>query len=72
VSDQTELHGQLALYVNGALTQAELIVFDDHLQRCSDCQSQAPRLFETVAALIPDSAPPRQTWSRIVAAIGRS
>ena len=38
MSDQTELHGRLAHYATGALTQAELIVFDDHLQRCPDCQ----------------------------------
>jgi hypothetical protein len=69
MSDHTDCHDLLELYATGALTRAEMIAFDDHLQRCPDCHSRIPRLFETVAALIPDSPPPKQTWSRIVSAI---
>ncbi len=69
MSDHTDFHDQLVLYAIGALTKAEMIEFDDHLQRCPECQTRIPRLFETVAALIPDSPPPKQTWSRILSAI---
>lgn len=71
MSDATSFHDQLVLYVTGVLTKAEMVAFDDHLQRCEDCQSRMPQLFETAAALIPDSPAPRQTWSRIVSAIAR-
>jgi anti-sigma factor ChrR (cupin superfamily) len=69
MSDHTDFCDQLVLYATGSLTKAELIAFDDHLQHCPDCQSRTPRLFETAAALIPDSPPPKQTWSRILSAI---
>lgn len=63
------IHDQLELYSAGVLTAAETIAFDDHLLGCRECQSRAPSLFETAAALIPDSPAPERTWSRIVAAI---
>lgn len=69
MSDPGRIHDQLELYTAGVLTAAEMIAFDDHLQRCRECQARTPHLFEVAAALIPDSPPPEQTWSRIVAAI---
>jgi len=71
MSDAGRIHDQLELYTTGALTETEMIVFDEHLQRCRDCQARAPHLFEVAAALIPDSPASDQTWDRIVAAIER-
>lgn len=69
MSDPGRIHDQLELYTTGVLPAAEMIAFDDHMQRCRDCQARAPNLFEVAAALIPDSPAPEQTWSRIVSAI---
>lgn len=63
------VHDQLVLYVTGVLPDAEMIAFDDHLQRCRDCQTRTPLLFETAAELIPDSPPSQRAWNRIVSAI---
>ncbi|MFP3880881.1 MAG: zf-HC2 domain-containing protein [Actinomycetota bacterium] len=63
------IHDKLALYATGTLPYAEMIAFDDHLQRCHDCQTRAPRLFAAAAELIPDSPPPERVWTRIVSAI---
>ena len=71
MSDTGRIHDQLELYTTGALSGAEMIAFDDHLQGCSHCQARAPHLFEVAAALIPDSPASEQTWNRIVAAIER-
>jgi hypothetical protein len=71
MSDTGRAHDQLELYTSGALTDSEMIAFDDHLQLCRDCQARAPRLFEVAAALIPDSPASDHTWNRIVEAIER-
>lgn len=72
MSDPGRIHDQLDLYTTGALTSAEVVAFDYHLQHCADCQARAPHLFEVAAALIPDSPASEQTWNRIVAAIERA
>lgn len=69
MSEEFSIHDNLVLYATGALPDAEMIAFDDHLQRCHDCQTRAPRLFATAAELIPDSPPPERVWNRIVSAI---
>lgn len=69
MSDAASIHDQLELYATGSLPDSEMIAFDDHLQRCRDCQTRTPRLFETAAELIPDSPPAEHVWHRIVSAI---
>lgn len=69
MTQRQEIHDQLELYAAGALEVHEMIAFDDHLVRCALCRSRAPALFETAAALIPDSPSPWTIWHRIVAGI---
>lgn len=71
MSDPVSIHDKLALYATGTLPDAEMIAFDEHLQRCHDCQTRIPSLFETAAQLVPDSPPPERVWSRIVSAIDK-
>lgn len=71
MSHPSDIHDWLELYAVGALADEELIAFDNHLNSCALCRSRTPALFEAVAALIPDSPPPVETWSRIVSAIER-
>jgi len=72
VSHTADLHDRLELYAAGALDTRELIEFDEHLSQCALCLSRTTAMFEVVAALTPDSPPPRNTWRRIVDAIANS
>lgn len=63
------IHEELELYAAGALSDREMLAFDDHLVRCGLCQSRMSNALEAIARLIPDSDPPPEAWSGIVAAI---
>jgi hypothetical protein len=60
-----DLHGQLELYVAGALDIDELDAFATHLDACTVCAERLPTLMETAAALIPDSPAPLHIWESI-------
>lgn len=62
-------HDQLELYVAGALDIEALDSFATHLDECTMCSARLPILMNTVAGLIPDSAPPTHVWTRITEAI---
>lgn len=71
MTDRNPIHDDLELYAVGAMSSRELLEFDEHLRACGLCQSRAPRLFQTLAELIPDSPAPTHLWAKIVSAIER-
>lgn len=63
------IHNHLELYTSATLSPREMVEFDEHLQKCGLCQSEAPGALAAAAALIPDSPAPPGTWTRISAAL---
>ena len=55
------------LYALRALPTYEARDLEHHMGSCPLCQLELDAAIAVVAALIPDSAPPRRLWDRIVA-----
>lgn len=55
-----------------ALDGWEAARFEAHLEGCASCSAELGRLYEAIASLIPDTAPPAEVWARIEDAIGSS